>query len=129
MGCRRLCLRNLVDIDAELAQVNLGLVNLSHELLVRVGNVVEGQDAPAETEEGDSAEGNEGPEGELDTALVRCLFVDCRAVFRFCGVGQGTYDRDDLLLDQRRKRDEFEEEDQVELFGFTLAQDTREFAW
>lgn len=65
--------RNLVDIDTELAQVNLGLVNLSHELLVRVGNVVEGQDAPAETEEGDSAERNEGPEGELDTALVRCL--------------------------------------------------------
>lgn len=29
-----------------------------------------------------------------------------------------------MLLDQRRKRDEFEEEDQVQLFGFTLAQDT-----
>ena len=58
----------LVDIDTELAQVNLGLVNLSHELLVRVGNVVEGQDAPTKTEEGDSAEGNESPEGELDKA-------------------------------------------------------------
>lgn len=78
---------NLVDSDAELSELNLGLLNLRRELLVCVGDVVEGKDAEAETEEEVCAEGDEGPEGEH---------------------------RDDLLLDQRRKGDELEEERKVE---------------
>lgn len=78
---------SLVDSDAHLSQFSLGLVNLGHELLVRLRHVVEGEDAPAEAEEEECAEGDEGPEGE---------------------------DGDDLLLDQRREGDEFEKEGQVE---------------
>lgn len=55
----------LVNGDAKVAQVSLGLLDLSHELLVRLRHVVEGNDAPAETEEEEGAKGNEGPEGEL----------------------------------------------------------------
>ena len=36
---------------------------LLHELLVRVGYVIEGEDSPAELEEKVCAEGDEGPEG------------------------------------------------------------------
>lgn len=56
---------NLVDSNAELSELNLGLLNLRRELLVCVGDVVEGKDAEAETEEEVCAERNEGPEGEL----------------------------------------------------------------
>ena len=55
----------LVDVDALLPQVLLREVDLDHELLVRLGHVVEGQDAPAEGEEEVGAEGDEDPEGEL----------------------------------------------------------------
>lgn len=54
-----------VNVDTQLAQVDLGHVNLLHELLVRVGHVVEGEDAEAEAEEEDGAKGDEGPKGEL----------------------------------------------------------------
>lgn len=54
---------------------------------MRVGNVVEGEDAEAESEEEVCAKGHECPEGEH---------------------------RDDLLLDQGRKRDELQEESKVE---------------
>lgn len=57
--------RQLVDSDAELSQLDLGLLNLRRELLVRVGNVVEGEDAEAESEEEVCAKGHECPEGEL----------------------------------------------------------------
>jgi hypothetical protein len=56
---------NLVNSNAELSELNLGLLNLRRELLVCVGDVVEGEDAEAETEEEICAEGDEGPEGEL----------------------------------------------------------------
>jgi len=56
---------NLVDSDAELSELNLGLLNLRRELLVCVGDVVEGEDAEAETEEEVCAEGDQSPEGEL----------------------------------------------------------------
>lgn len=62
---------SLVDSDAHLSQFGLGLVNLGHELLVRLRHVVEGEDAPAEAEEEECAEGDEGPEGELLCALDR----------------------------------------------------------
>lgn len=55
----------LVDIDTELAQVDLGSFNLVHQLLVRLGNIVKGKNAEAETEEKKSAKGNESPEGKL----------------------------------------------------------------
>lgn len=68
--------RYLVHVNAQLPQIDLGQLNLLHELLVRRGDIVEGEDAPAETEEEERAEGNEGPEGELRTRkeqkLVAC---------------------------------------------------------
>lgn len=60
---------HLVDINAHLSQVQLGKLNLTHELLMSLGDVVEGEDTEAEAEEEDGAEGNEGPPGEL-----RCLY-------------------------------------------------------
>lgn len=62
---------SLVDSDTHLSQFGLGLVNLGHELLVCLRHVVEGEDAPAEAEEEECAEGDEGPEGELSCALDR----------------------------------------------------------
>lgn len=55
----------LVDINAQRPQVDLGLVNLRHQLLMRSRNIVEREDAEAESEEEVCAEGNEDPEGEL----------------------------------------------------------------
>lgn len=55
----------LVYIDAQTPQVLLSELDLGHELLVRLGHVVEGHDVPAEPEEEVGAEGDEGPEGEL----------------------------------------------------------------
>lgn len=40
---------------------------------MRRGDIVEGEDAPAETEEEERAEGNEGPEGELRTSKEQML--------------------------------------------------------
>lgn len=65
-------------------------------------HVVEGEDAPAEAEEEECAEGDEGPEGELLCA-VRWKRSQCLGWW-------GTHNRDDLLLDQRREGDEFEKE-------------------
>lgn len=58
-------LNGLVDIDTEVSEVSLGEIDFGHELLVSIGDVVEGHDAEAETEEQQRAEGDEGPEGEL----------------------------------------------------------------
>lgn len=55
----------LVHAHAEGTEVLLRQVDLSHELLVSLGNVVEGQNAEAETEEQESAERDESPEWEL----------------------------------------------------------------
>lgn len=55
----------LVHADTESAEVLLRQVDLGHQLLVSLWDVVESQDAEAEAEEEESAEGDEGPEGEL----------------------------------------------------------------
>lgn len=55
-----------VYVDAQRPQLDLCLRNLAHQLLVRVGNIVESQHAPAEAEEEECAEGDEEPEGELE---------------------------------------------------------------
>lgn len=55
----------LVDVDAPRPEVLLREVDLLHQLLVGLGHVVEGEDAPAEGEEEVGAEGDEDPEGEL----------------------------------------------------------------
>lgn len=57
--------QHLVNVNAQPPQIRLGHINLLHQLLVRGGDVVEGEDAPAEAEEEHSAKGDEGPEGEL----------------------------------------------------------------
>lgn len=54
----------LIHGDAQLPQLPLGDLYLAHELVVRLGDVVEGQDAPAEADEQVGAEGDEGPEGQ-----------------------------------------------------------------
>jgi hypothetical protein len=53
-------------IHALCPQFRTCLLYLSHQLLVRIWNVVEGKDSPAELEEEICAEGNKGPERELD---------------------------------------------------------------
>lgn len=55
----------LVHIHAQRPQLLLCHLDLPHYLLVRVGAVVEGEDAPAEADEEVCAEGNEEPEGQL----------------------------------------------------------------
>lgn len=54
----------LIHGDPQLPQLPLGDLDLAHELVVRLGDVVEGQDAPAEADEQVGAEGDEGPEGQ-----------------------------------------------------------------
>ena len=56
---------DLVDIDAESTKVRLGKIDLGHQLLVRLGYIVEGHDVPAESEEEVGTEGDQSPEGEL----------------------------------------------------------------
>lgn len=107
----------LVDIDTELAQVHLGLVNLVHELLVRLGDVVESKDTEAETEEEEGTKGDEGPEGKLFAR--RWLVSPFASVFVWArgeaAPGASTYDGDDLLLDQSGERDKLKVESEVEL--------------
>ena len=57
----------LVDADAQLAQVLLGQLDLGDNLRVRVGAVVEGEDAPAEAGQDDGAKGDKEPKGELNS--------------------------------------------------------------
>lgn len=81
----------LVHSDAQLPQLHLGHLDLAHQLLVRLGGVVEGQDAPAEADEQVGAEGDEGPEGQ---------------------------NGHDLGLDDGGEGDQVEVERQVDLFSF-----------
>jgi hypothetical protein len=55
-----------INIDALRPQVRLCLLNLVHQLGVRVGCVTEGEHSPAEAEEKPGAERDEEPEGELE---------------------------------------------------------------
>ena len=55
----------LTDIDTLGAEVFPCLRYLLHDLPVRLGYVIEGEDAPAELEEKVGAEGDEGPKGKL----------------------------------------------------------------
>lgn len=59
------CLTSLIDGNAELSELNLSLLDLRRELLVCVGDVVEGKDAESEPKEEVCAEGDESPEGKL----------------------------------------------------------------
>jgi len=77
----------LVHVDTKLPQVDLGQRNLIHQLPVRRGDIIEGQEAPAEAEEEKCAKGNESPGGE---------------------------DRDDLLLKEGWQRDQLKVESEVE---------------
>lgn len=57
-------LLSLVDRDAQLPQLRLGQLDLPHDLLVRLGDVVERQDAPAQPDEEVCAEGDQRPYGQ-----------------------------------------------------------------
>lgn len=57
-------MRPLIYRNAQLPQLDLGHLDLAHELFVGLGGVVEGQDAPAEADKQVGAEGDEGPEGQ-----------------------------------------------------------------
>lgn len=83
----------LIHGDAQLPQLPLGDLDLAHELVVGLGDVVEGQDAPAEADEQVGAEGDEGPEGQ---------------------------DGHDLGLDDGGEGDQVEVEGEVGLFLFTV---------
>lgn len=99
--------QTLIHVYTEFSQVHLCLIDLLQYLLVCVRNIVEGEDAPAEAEEEESAEGNEGPEGELSIHVRCCTLLSVRCRNRY-SVGNGTYHRDNLLLDQRRQRNQLE---------------------
>ena len=88
----------LVHINAKSPQVRLGQFDLLHELLVRLGHVVEGEDAPAEAEEEECAERNEGPEGKLNYRVKNWQLHKTRGA---CCVEREreTYQGDNLLLD------------------------------
>lgn len=47
---------------------------LLHQFVVGFGHIVKGEDAPAELEEQEAAEGDEGPEGELQHIFVSTLW-------------------------------------------------------
>lgn len=81
---------DLFDRDAQLPQVRLGQLDLPHDLLVGLGNVVEGQYAPAQAGEEVCAEGDQGPEGQ---------------------------DGDDLGLDDGGEGNQMEVESEVDLGG------------
>lgn len=55
----------LIHSDTLVPQIGASLVNFEHELLVRLRDVVEGEDAPAELKQEVCAKGNNGPEWEL----------------------------------------------------------------
>ena len=55
----------LADIDTLGPQLLSRLLDLGHQLGVRLGHVIERVHAPAELEEEVCAKGNEGPEGQL----------------------------------------------------------------
>lgn len=115
---------SLVDVDATRAQVFLRQLDLGHDLLVRLGHVVEGQHAPAETEEQVGAEGDEQPEGELFCGVAHPPYVSRQHALVGKRKGRGgkrAYNWDDLVLDDGRERDELEVETEVELQAQTLA--------
>lgn len=59
------CLRGLVDVDALGRQLVPSLLDFQHQLLVRLGYIVEGEDTQSQLEQKVCAEGNEGPERKL----------------------------------------------------------------
>lgn len=63
--CAHCARRILVHTHAQSAQVRAGQLNLLDQLFVRLGAVVEGQDAPAEAGQDVRTEGDDEPEGEL----------------------------------------------------------------
>lgn len=69
MSWRQICVPRfrtyLVHGHAQLPQLGLGELDFAHEFLVCLGTVVEGHDAPAETDEEVRAEGDESPERKL----------------------------------------------------------------
>ena len=65
----------LVDTDPLLPQIHLGLLNLSHQFLVRLRNIVEREDAVAEFEEEEAAEGYDDPEGKLHEPKRSALYA------------------------------------------------------
>ena len=60
-----------IHLNTLLLEFHFRLIDLFHKLLVCIGHVVEGEDAVAEFEEEEGAEGDEGPEGQLYT-FKRC---------------------------------------------------------
>lgn len=49
---------------------------LLHQLVVGFGHIVKGEDAPAELEQQEAAEGDEGPEGKLQHIFVSTSWND-----------------------------------------------------
>lgn len=101
--------------NTQLAQLHFGRLDLAQQLLVRLGAVVEGHDAPAKLDEKVCAEGDEGPERQLLDArrcMVSGLFIVCFAK------GEGrAYHGDDLRLDDGWQWDESEVQREVDLAG------------
>lgn len=99
---------HLIHLNTHLLQVCASEINLSHELLVSLGDVVEGHDIVAEFAKEICAEGDEGPEGDL------CVFSQTIVELDSPRIGRA-YVGNNILLKLRRQGDQAKEEGQVEL--------------
>jgi hypothetical protein len=103
---------DLVHIHTQCPEILLGELDLGHQLLVSLGNIVEGENAPAETEEEKSAKGDESPERELSEGLNSLEATQRHhAAFGY----EKTYDGNNVLLYDLWERHQTQEEGQVEL--------------
>ena len=97
----------LVDIDAELAQIDLGNLNLLHQLLMRLRHVIECEDTPAEAEQQRGAKADEQPQGKLQSWLAAQPVAVHGA--------KNTYHGDDLFLELGRYGENAKVQGKVEL--------------
>lgn len=79
---------------------------------MRLGDIVKGDDAEAETEEEKGAKGDESPKGELCFGAT-LAHIGSRG--RVSSKERWPYDGDNLLLDESGERDELEIESEVKL--------------
>lgn len=63
-------LRGLIDVNALGRQLVPGLLDFQHQLLVRLGYIIEGEDTQSQLEQKVCAEGYESPERKLLQRIV-----------------------------------------------------------
>ena len=94
-----------VHLDTLLLELHFRLINLFHELLVRIWHIVEGEDAVAEFEKEEGAGGDERPERKLYT--IRIYGNHCAECVAYVGY--------DFFLDLGGQGDEAHEAETIDL--------------